>query len=311
MRIKFIINPSAGKQIVQKTTKNIIARLEKEQIASQIDVFETQGKDDAKNEAAKLEQGQYDLVVAVGGDGTVNEVVNGVIQSKSDTPLAILAAGTVNDFAKAAKLPRDVAGFCKMVQDGNLIACDVGCANGDYFLNVLAGGLLTDVAYKVSSDTKTVLGKLAYYLEGAKDLPANLFKSVPLCFEYGDHIIEEDVFLFLVTNSNSVGGFHRIAPLADISDGMLDVCIIKKLELLTMLPMLFKLPWGTHINDRGVIYFQTDSLKVSCQEDGVFIPLDYDGEQVNELPVEIKNLPQAIRLLVPSQKGGTQKSEDI
>lgn len=302
MKIKIIINPSAGKQTVQRTIKNIALRLEEREIVSRIDVFETRQKDDAMQEASKLQPGEYDLVVAVGGDGTVNEVVNGIILSESDTPLGILAAGTVNDFAKACKLPRDVTGFCKMVEAFELTQCDVGVANGHHFLNVLAGGLMTDVAYKVSSDSKTVLGKLAYYLEGVKDLPANLFKSIPLRFELDNQSIEEDVFLFLVSNTNSVGGFQQIAPMASICDGMLDVCIIKKLELQNILPILLKLPWGDHIGEEGIIYLQTSKLKVSCLEESLSIPLDYDGEQINELPITIENKPNAIRLLVPPAK---------
>ena len=299
MRAKFIINPSAGKQIVQKNVMGIVGKLVDMNLVTSFDFFITRGKDDAMNEASKLHKGEYDFVVAVGGDGTVNEVVNGIIRSESDTPLAIIAAGTVNDFARAAKLPKDVKRFCEMIKSFKIQDCDVGTANDRYFLNVLAGGMMTDVAYKVSSDTKTVLGKLGYYLEGAKDLPASVVKSIPLRYEHDGRVFEEDTFLFLVSNSNSVGGFPKIAPMADISDGKLDVCIIKKLEIFNILPMLMKIPLGEHINDKGIVYFQTQKLVISCLDNNIDVPLDFVGEKDGKLPICIENKHQAIKLLVP------------
>ena len=145
-----------------------MANLVLNQITSHIDVFYTQKKNDAKNRAAQLKPGEYDYVVSVGGDGTLNEVTNGLILSGSNTPLAIISAGTVNDFATYMKLPQTAEDFCRMIEEFQTKKVDIGKVNNEYFINVLAAGMLTDIAYKVPKDKKAVLGKMAYYLEGVK-----------------------------------------------------------------------------------------------------------------------------------------------
>lgn len=117
MKCLFIINRSSGKQNIENTLKEIIAQLVMEQLCPEIDVFYTGGKDDAKNRALALQKGEYDFVVAVGGDGTLNEVTNGLVRSGSDIPMAVISAGTVNDFATYMKLPQNAEEFCRMIRD--------------------------------------------------------------------------------------------------------------------------------------------------------------------------------------------------
>ena len=105
MKGLFIINPSSGRQNFHDKIKEIAGNLIMDQICNTIDVFYTEKQDDALHHAAGLQPGQYDFVVAVGGDGTLNDVINGIILSKSDIPVAVISAGTVNDFANYLKLP--------------------------------------------------------------------------------------------------------------------------------------------------------------------------------------------------------------
>ena len=182
MKGLFIINPSSGKQNIESTLREIMANLVLNQITSHIDVFYTQKKNDAKNRAAQLKPGEYDYVVSVGGDGTLNEVTNGLILSGSNTPLAIISAGTVNDFATYMKLPQTAEDFCRMIEEFQTKKVDIGKVNNEYFINVLAAGMLTDIAYKVPKDKKAVLGKMAYYLEGVKEFPKQLAQNMTLSF---------------------------------------------------------------------------------------------------------------------------------
>ena len=242
MKGLFIINPSSGKQNIDSMLREIMATLILDQICSHVDVFYTKGKDDAKNRAAELKPGDYDFIVSVGGDGTLNEVTNGLILSESNIPMAIISAGTVNDFATYMKLPQTADGFCQMIKDFQTKKVDVGRVNNEYFINVLAAGMLTDIAYKVPKDKKAVLGKMAYYLEGVKEFPKQLSQNMTLTFNSKEYSGTEDIMLFLVANSKSVGGFADAAPLASVSDGYLDVMIIKKMALLTEAPdLIFKL----------------------------------------------------------------------
>ena len=300
MKGLFIINPSSGKQNIDSMLREIMATLILDQICSHVDVFYTKSKDDAKNRAAELKPGDYDFIVSVGGDGTLNEVTNGLILSESNIPMAIISAGTVNDFATYMKLPQTADGFCQMIKDFQTKKVDVGRVNNEYFINVLAAGMLTDIAYKVPKDKKAVLGKMAYYLEGVKEFPKQLSQNMTLTFNSKEYSGTEDIMLFLVANSKSVGGFADAAPLASVSDGYLDVMIIKKMALLTEAPdLIFKLFQGEHPKHPSIEYFQTKELSVLPTEQTAGIAIDYDGEILEEgLPVDISIVPEALNLII-------------
>lgn len=300
MKGLFIINPSSGKQNIESMLKEITSTLILEQISPQIEVFYTEKKDDAKNRAAELKPGDFDYVVSVGGDGTLNEVANGLILSQSHIPLAIISAGTVNDFATYMKLPQTADGFCKMIKEFQTKAVDVGKVNNEYFINVLAAGMLTDIAYKVPKDKKAVLGKMAYYLEGVKEFPKQLAQNMTLTFESKEYNDTQDIMVFLVANSKSVGGFADAAPLASVSDGYLDVLIIKKMGLLTEAPdLIIKFFQGEHPKHPAIEYFQTKELHVLPTEKTAEIAIDYDGEILEEgLPVDISIVPEALNLII-------------
>ena len=300
MKGLFIIKPSSGKQNIDSMLREIMATLILDQICSHVDVFYTKGKDDAKNRAAELKPGDYDFIVSVGGDGTLNEVTNGLILSESNIPMAIISAGTVNDFATYMKLPQTADGFCQMIKDFQTKKVDVGRVNNEYFINVLAAGMLTDIAYKVPKDKKAVLGKMAYYLEGVKEFPKQLSQNMTLTFNSKEYSGTEDIMLFLVANSKSVGGFADAAPLASVSDGYLDVMIIKKMALLTEAPdLIFKLFQGEHPKHPSIEYFQTKELSVLPTEQTAGIAIDYDGEILEEgLPVDISIVPEALNLII-------------
>lgn len=299
MRGLFIINPSSGRQNFKDKIKDIAGRLVLDQICNTIDVFYTKKQDDALNRAAALKPGEYDFVVAVGGDGTLNEVINGVVISESGTPVAVISAGTVNDFANYLKLPQTAREFCEMIRDFQLKDVDVGKVNEKYFINVVAAGLLSDTGFKVSKDKKAVMGKLAYYLEGAADLPKQFGKTWKMRFTTEEKTLEEEVMLFMVANSQSVGGFHEIAPMASVSDGLFDAVIIKKTDIFQVLPLMLAILQGDHVNHPSIEYIQTKRLRIenlSAEE----INVDYDGEQLMEgFPVDIEIIPKAVRMVVP------------
>ena len=304
MKGLFIINPSSGKQNIDSMLREIMATLILDQICSHVDVFYTKGKDDAKNRAAELKPGDYDFIVSVGGDGTLNEVTNGLILSESNIPMAIISAGTVNDFATYMKLPQTADGFCQMIKDFQTKKVDVGRVNNEYFINVLAAGMLTDFneSYAIIStkfgsvDTRFTMDGV----EGVKEFPKQLSQNMTLTFNSKEYSGTEDIMLFLVANSKSVGGFADAAPLASVSDGYLDVMIIKKMALLTEAPdLIFKLFQGEHPKHPSIEYFQTKELSVLPTEQTAGIAIDYDGEILEEgLPVDISIVPEALNLII-------------
>ena len=288
MKGLFIINPSSGRQNFIDKIKEIAGMLVIDQICNTIDVFYTEKQDDALNKAAALEKGQYDFVVAVGGDGTLNEVIYGVVLRQSHT-----------HFATYLNLPQTPKEFCDMIADFKLKKVDVGKVNEKYFINVAAAGLLSDTGFKVSKDKKAVMGKLAYYLEGAAELPKQFGKSWKMKFITDDKTVEEEILLFMVANSQSVGGFREIAPLASVSDGLFDIIIIKKMDIFQMLPLMLSILQGDHVNHPSVEYIQTKKLHIENLS-GEEVKVDYDGEELPEgFPVDISIIPQAINIVVP------------
>ncbi|MCT4621272.1 MAG: YegS/Rv2252/BmrU family lipid kinase [Marinisporobacter sp.] len=298
MKIKFILNPSSGKQIVQKNLDRIIGNLVLEGTVNYVDVFTMKGKNEALEEVKRIKRHEYDCIVAVGGDGTVNEVVNGVMMGGSEIPIAILPAGTVNDFAKFLNLPTDVKGFCSMMKKNQRKKVDVGKVRDQYFINVLAGGLLTDVGYKVSSEIKTVLGKYAYYVEGMKEIPKQMLRSINVEINSEEFTGEEDIFMFIITNTPSVGGFKKIAPMAKIDDGLFDVCIVRKSDIPEFFSLFLHTMKGEHIKHPRILYIQTSKIELSSPKD-IQVDLDIDGEQGGSLPATIEVVQKGIEIIIP------------
>lgn len=298
LKIKIIINPSSGRQTISQTVDDIVGYLVEARVLYRADFCYTRTKDDALNYAAEIQPGEYDLVMAVGGDGTINEVVNGLMKSGTNTPLAILPAGTVNDFATFLEIPADPYSYARMIMNFNKLAVDVGKAGSKYFLNVAAGGLLTDIAYKVPSESKTSLGRMAYWLEGAKDIPGNIFNGLPLTIESREDFFDDEALLFIIANTTSVGGMKKLVPYAELTDGLLDVLVVSKLEFGGLLPLLGKLLIGDHLSNDNVTYFQTDKLYLSSSG-AEEIRLDLDGEEGDALPCVVECIRGALTVIIP------------
>lgn len=298
MRAKIIINPSSGKQIVQKSLGEILSKLILDNTLDGTNVFYTHKKNDAYNEAKKIKKNEYDLIIVAGGDGTLNEVVNGVIKGENDIPIAILPAGTVNDFSTFLGISKDVDTFCKMIRDYNVIPVDAGKIGDKYFINVAAGGLMTDIGYKVSVDAKTVMGKFAYYAQGMIDLPQQIFKSIDMTIDSEEVKFEDkESLMFMVTNTPSVGGLKKLAPKAKIDDNKLDVFVIHKPEFGKLISLFVQILKGEHTNNPYITYFQTKKVIINCKNINNF-RIDIDGEQGGLLPVTIEAVSFAVKFLV-------------
>lgn len=296
----FIINPSSGRQNILSTVESIIGKLIMQSVCEHVEVFYTQGKDDAKNRAMELKAGEFDFVVAVGGDGTLNEVAAGLYLSGSNTPLAVISAGTVNDFANYLSLPQEAVPFVEMIKKFECLNVDLGKVNEEYFINVVAGGMLTDIAYKVPKDKKAAMGKMAYYLEFIAEFPKQLMDSgIKLHIESEEFTGDTDAIVFIITNTKSVGGVAKALPLASVTDGLLDVMILKRVNALTTPDAIIKFLASEHHKAEDIEYFQTKKVRIE-QTAGTDIVLDFDGEVlVNNLPAEISVIENAIQIIMP------------
>lgn len=294
-RMKIIVNPNSGREEGMQKALQLIKLLRNDGV--ELTLLFTQGQGDGIR-FAKEEHGE-DLVIACGGDGTIHEVVNGLYQAKRRKTLAILQCGTVNDFANHLHLSGNTKKFYQMIQKGNTMDVDLGKAGDRVFINVAAGGHLTEIAYSVPDESKAKFGNLAYYLEGVKELlmmrPFEKSELIPLKIKCEELEREEDVFFFVIANSTSVGGFKKLAPHAEVTDGLLDVLIVKGLEPLDIPELATSIFNGNHIAHDKIIYLKTKSIEMESTEE---IKLDLDGEQGGILPMKFEVLEKALTLIV-------------
>ncbi|TJX65140.1 YegS/Rv2252/BmrU family lipid kinase [Soehngenia saccharolytica] len=292
-RIKFIINPSSGRQLMDRKIDSLIKKLLNDGYV--VGKYYTKGKDDAVNETMRTCKSGFDLIVVCGGDGTVNEVVKGLMLSEKKIPFTIIASGTVNDFAKYLKLPRSITGIYELIRRKKVISIDVGRIADNYFVNVAAGGLLTSVAHTAQPEIKAILGRTAYYLEGLRELMIDRLEPIKVEIKTPEFVLEEDILLFLISNSSSIGGFKKLAPTAEIVDGLLDVVIIKKAEMGELANIFLSVFTGEHVKHPKVIYFKTESIEINSDNN---VTIDIDGEYGGKLPAKFDVIQNAVEILV-------------
>lgn len=300
LRLKIIMNPSSGRELARTNVEDMLAYLSGQGVLERADICYTAGPFDATRFAENMKADEYDYVVCVGGDGTVNEVITGIMNASHNIPLAIYTCGTVNDFATSLGMPSEPSDFARMLMNPKLIKTDCGKVNDRYFLNVLAAGLLTDVAYKVPSELKTALGQVAYWIEGLKDLQ-DINNTIPLRIESNGEVHDIDAVFFFISNSQSVGGFKKLMIQAQMNDGLLDVLVLSKVKYSDVIPLLGKLALGEHLESDQVLYFQTNELAITTSSKTP-VTLDLDGEMGPNLPANISCIKDALTLVIPNEE---------
>ncbi|HIT07300.1 MAG TPA: diacylglycerol kinase family lipid kinase [Candidatus Scybalocola faecipullorum] len=297
-KAKFIINPVIDENNLLNRIESIAGCLIMNQIVNHIDVVYTHKENDAMTEAMKMQPGEYDFVVCAGGDGTLHDIVNGVIRGGSCTPIAVYKAGTANSFAGALELPSDKVQFCRMIKRFKTLKVDVGKIDDSYFINEASAGMITDAVYKTPRENKIVLGKAAYMLEGVKLLPKQVLKSTCLEFKTDNFYKKADVSMFVVKNSGNATGNKDADVRKIMTDGLLDVLIVEKMNVFTLPKLFLKFMQGEHLNEEGITYFQTQTLdinNVGTQN----LTIDLDKEKYGKLPVHIESVKEAIQIIVP------------
>ncbi|MET3697694.1 diacylglycerol kinase [Bacillus oleivorans] len=291
-RARIIYNPTSGREIFKRHLPEVLQRLE--EAGYETSCHATTGEGDATRAAAIAVERKYDIVIAAGGDGTINEVVNGLAEKEYRPKLGIIPVGTTNDFGRAIRVPRSVEQAVDIIIKGETIPIDVGKMNDKYFINIAGGGRLTELTYDVPSRLKTVLGQLAYYIKGIEMLPS--LKATETRIEYDGKEYEGEIMLFLIANTNSVGGFEKLAPDASLNDGMFTLLILKKTNLAEFVRLVTLAVRGDHINDDHVIYTKANRIKVTSEQK---LLLNLDGEYGGEVPAEFVNLYRHIEVFVP------------
>ncbi len=292
-KMLFIYNPHAGKASIRSNLLDIIDIFTK--AGFEVTAQPTQKKGDATS--ATIEKaGRYDVLVCSGGDGTIDEVVTGMMQRKERIPIGYVPAGTVNDFARSLKIPRNMIKAAHSIVEGKRFSCDIGSFNDDTFVYIAAFGLFTDVSYLTDQNVKNVLGHMAYLLEGAKRL--NSYPSYHMKFTTNGTTIEDDFMYGMITNSVSVGGFKNITGRhVKLDDGVFEVTLVKKPKNVSELNRLMAALVVRDVDAECMYCFKTSRIEFECEDEVSWtIDGEYGGHRRN---VVICNEKQALDILVP------------
>lgn len=294
-RMLFIYNPRAGKAQIRSNLLDIIDIFVK--AGYEVTAYPTQAAGDAIK-AVKERRDGYDIVVCSGGDGTLDEVVSGMMQCDEKVPIGYVPAGSTNDFANSLKIPKSMIKAADVVVNGRDFPCDIGSLNSHNFIYVAAFGIFTDVSYETNQDVKNVLGHAAYLLEGVKRLP--MVRSYALKISYDDQVIEGDFLYGMVTNSFSVGGFRGITG-KDVllDDGLFEVTMIRKptnpLDLNNIIMALV----DKRVKSEYIYSFKTPRLTVESEE---AVPWTVDGEFGGEhMKAVIENKQKVLHIRIPNE----------
>lgn len=298
----FIINPHSGKGLIKNHLLSIIDIFVK--AGYEVTAYTTQGRGDAVRMVRERDK-CYDLVVCSGGDGTLDEIVTGMIQSGFKTPIGYIPAGSTNDFANSLKLPANMKKAAEIAAAGRPFACDVGIFNKDVFVYIAAFGIFTEVSYDTPQEMKNMLGYVAYILEGMKHLQNIKSYHMKVVYKGADadteETVEEDFIFGMVTNSFSVGGFKGITEnvagkSVALNDGLFEVTLIKMpknpVELNSILAALV----SGKIDTEFICCFKSRELVMESRTETAWtLDGEFGGAHTR---VELKNEQKAIEILV-------------
>ncbi|HIT88491.1 MAG TPA: YegS/Rv2252/BmrU family lipid kinase [Candidatus Coprocola pullicola] len=293
-KCKLIYNPYSGSKTFKFDLDICIFVFQK--AGYEVHIFRTIKSGDIREHILTMDM-DYDLIVVSGGDGTINIVVNAMMERNMDVPLGVIPSGTANDFATFLGLKTgNVEECCNVITTEKPKKIDIGIVNEQYFINVCAGGLFTNVSQNVDKDLKHALGSLSYYIKGIEQLTN--FKKIPFRITTEQEVVEEDLYLFLVLNSAGTGGFNHIAPSASITDGMFDFVGIKAKPVIELPKLFFKIFNGEFVKDSGVLYLKRKQFQIECLdiENLQFHETTVDGELGPAMPLNITVIPRKLAI---------------
>jgi len=292
-----VANPRAGADRAPELLAKINERLRS---SFELDIVLTLGPGDAAQATESAARDGYERVFVAGGDGTLNEAVNGVGRvpgALERTIFGVIPLGTGNDFARALDVPLELdAALELMVKEVEPALVDLGKMGERWFANVSAGGFLAEVSQRVDPDLKSWAGTMAYLIGGA----FTIFDFEPLrgVMHFSGHRRSFEASLFAVCNSRLQGGGKLIAPHAMLDDGLLDVCMIAPMPALEFVALLTRVAKGDHLQDDRVVYLQTDSVVFEFDRP---VLVNTDGEVVTGSVCRYEVIRNATRFVAGRQ----------
>ena len=288
-----ILNPAAGKA---RDLEDVVARLSR--VPNGEIRISTKPGSAARFASAALRKG-FDLVVAAGGDGTLNEVVNGIGENLGDARLGLIPLGTGNDFARTIGVPDDLEAAIDLIVIGETREVDLVRVTSDdvrYFVNVSAGGFSGLVDEKLTPEIKKTWGPLAYLRGAAAALSELRAYRTTLAFDNSESLTL-DLYNVVVANGRYVAGGTLIAPEASVDDGLLDIVLIPKRSATELALLAAQVALGTHLTSDAIVFRRAAQLTVNSKPGMWF---NVDGELVGNEPARFEILPRALRFIAPT-----------
>jgi YegS/Rv2252/BmrU family lipid kinase len=295
-RMLVIRNPRAGSFISQNTFLEAVGVIFKSDY--NVYVYSTHGRGDATKIVAE-EGSSYDCVVAFGGDGTLNEVINGLMQLSKPPVLGYIPAGTTNDFAVGVGLPRNIVKAAETVLEGEAHEIDIGCFNEKrYFSYVASFGIFTNVSYTASQDIKNLLGYAAYLLESFKTLSD--LHPYRMTIKTAEGECTDDFIFGAVSNALSVGGLLKLNNSeVDLGDGLFEVIMIREPKSFAELQKLLHDIAIRRYDSDQIISFKSSDITISSESP---VAWTVDGENGGTVTsAHMINRHRAIKILRPKE----------
>ena len=291
-KIHFVLNPKAGNGISLKIFQEIEGELKSNNM--KYTLFKSQGKNDIFNHVMSDEIPDCDLICAMGGDGTIHEIADGLMQSgkASDLPFSIIPSGTGNAFAQTLGELKPKKAIQKIL-DGERLKIDAmeikQGSKTSYAVNIIGWGMASRV--NQISDRLRILGGIRYNI--ASLIGIATMKKKKLILRMDDEVINEDALFFLALNTVYTGKGMKMAPDADFTDGLIDIIMFKSATKLQVVNIFLKLFSGKHIFDPRVTYKQVESFKLESEGDD----LNIDGENQGHTPIDVRVVKKCITLI--------------
>ena len=291
-KVLLIVNPCAGRTKSRAATFDIVDKFSKNDYEFSVHTTTCQG--DATNIVKNNGEGK-DLVVCCGGDGTLNETINGVMDMLRRIPVGYIPTGSTNDLAATLKIPRDIGAATDIIMSGNTNSYDIGLFNNRYFSYVASFGAFTRASYATSQKMKNRFGHAAYIFNGLKEWKN--MKPVHMRIEYDGGVIEDDFSFGAISNSTSVAGIFKFnVNDVKLNDGCFEILLVRKIRPITAPAMLGKVIRQEY-DGKQIIFLRTSKAKFSSPEE---VAWTLDGEYGGALKVAIIHvLSKAVELCSP------------
>lgn len=293
-KLLLIVNPCSGRA---KMYTELLKVVEVFSYADYlVSVYPTKAKGDATQYVEKLNRDDFDLLVVCGGDGTLNEVIEGIMNSGNNIPLGYIPSGTLNEWSSGLNISRNIETAAKDIINGKQIKLDIGRFNNKYFSYTASFGAFTGASYSTPQEVKNVLGQSAYFFEGIKGLGA--IKPIHMKITTEDRVVEGDFLFGAVSNSLSVGGIVKYdkTPVG-LNDGIFEIILIRNPDNIVKLQPLVDGILKHEFDREGIEFFRSEKFVIETEEE---VAWTLDGEYAKgENVLTVENIHGAITFIVP------------